>query len=153
MFPCLSAVFPSTELPEERYRKARSKLDTVHYAAETGDIAALDQFVREGVRNGNPESVTLQTREDILGMFPLHIACEMGQRAVVAVGADSRVDGDVYHNVYQPVELDFKKILNLVYGLAAVAYTVSRGLYSWCCQIYQASHTITNQSLQRHTKL
>jgi hypothetical protein len=36
--------------------------------------------------NGTPESVSLQTREDVLGMMPLHVACEYGNLDVVEVG-------------------------------------------------------------------
>jgi hypothetical protein len=36
----------SVEVPRP---KTRSKPDTVHYAAETGDIKQLEHFVREGM--------------------------------------------------------------------------------------------------------
>ncbi len=65
--------------------KSRSKPNTVHYATELGDITQLQHFVKEGLVMGNPESVTLQAREDVLGMMPIHIACENGQLEVVEV--------------------------------------------------------------------
>ncbi len=70
----------------EQRTKTRSKANTVHYAAETGDIKLLEHFVREGMASGNPESVTLQQREDVLGMMPLHIAAENGEVEAVEVG-------------------------------------------------------------------
>ncbi|GIL57182.1 hypothetical protein Vafri_12485 [Volvox africanus] len=78
--------------------KTRSKPNTVHYAAETGDIKLLEHFVREGMAIGNPESVTLQSREDVLGMMPLHVACENGELEVVEFLVKKRVDVDAGDN-------------------------------------------------------
>ncbi|KXZ49110.1 hypothetical protein GPECTOR_23g40 [Gonium pectorale] len=78
--------------------KTRSKPNTVHYAAETGDIKLLEHFVREGMAVGNPESVTLQSREDVLGMMPLHVACENGELEVVEFLVKKRVDVDAGDN-------------------------------------------------------
>ncbi|PNH01094.1 Ankyrin repeat, PH and SEC7 domain containing protein secG [Tetrabaena socialis] len=74
--------------------RTRSKPNTVHYAAETGDIKLLEHFVREGMAQGNPESVTLQAREDVLGMMPLHVACENGELEAVEFLVKKRVDVD-----------------------------------------------------------
>jgi hypothetical protein len=47
--------------------KSRSKAGTVHHAAEHSDLPALSAFITEGLGNGNPESVTLQQREEVSG--------------------------------------------------------------------------------------
>ncbi|KAG2492280.1 hypothetical protein HYH03_009520 [Edaphochlamys debaryana] len=78
----------------ESRAKTRSKPNTVHFAAETGDIKLLEHFVREGMAIGNPESVTLQAREDVLGMMPLHVACENGETEAVEFLVKRRVDVD-----------------------------------------------------------
>ncbi|GFR44226.1 hypothetical protein Agub_g5416 [Astrephomene gubernaculifera] len=82
----------------ESRAKTRSKPNTVHYAAETGDIKLLQHFVKEGMALGNPESVTLQQREDVLGMMPLHVACENGEHEVVEFLVKKRVDVDAGDN-------------------------------------------------------
>lgn len=51
---------------------------------------------------GNPESVTLQSREDVLGMMPLHVACENGELEVVEVGPTKHKpcrDIPIWHSV------------------------------------------------------
>lgn len=65
--------------------KIETAPDTVHHAAKTGDLTKLEQHVQNGIHQGNPESVTLQQRENLLGMMPLHIACEHGQLETVEV--------------------------------------------------------------------
>ena len=66
------------------------KAATVHHAAQKGDLKQLDKHVTEGIHQGNPESVTLQQRESLLGMMPLHIACEHGQLEAVEVRVRGR---------------------------------------------------------------
>jgi len=68
--------------------------DTLHAAAAKGDTAALDGYVTAGIRMGTPESVTLQKRENILGMMPLHVAVESGQLETVEYLLKRRVDID-----------------------------------------------------------
>lgn len=69
----------------EQRARCRSKPNTAHYAAEVGDTKMLQHFVHEGMALGHPESVTLQAREDVLGMMPIHVACENGQLEAVEV--------------------------------------------------------------------
>ena len=71
---------------QHAYNKLLAKPNTVHAAAEEGDIKLLSRLLLEGLHSGNPESVTLQQREDVLGMMPIHIACERGQLDTVKVG-------------------------------------------------------------------
>jgi hypothetical protein len=73
-----------TEARYEQY-KARSRPNTVHWAAELGDLRKLDEYVQAGMEHDTPESVTLQQREEVLGMMPLHIACEKGKLEIVEV--------------------------------------------------------------------
>lgn len=67
---------------------------SIHSAAELGDVERIEQLVREGVVKGYPEHVTLQSREDLMGMLPLHAAAEKGQVAVVKFLLDRGVDVD-----------------------------------------------------------
>jgi hypothetical protein len=46
----------SLEAREALKGKARSKENTIHHAAEVGNIKALDHFVKEGMAFGHPES-------------------------------------------------------------------------------------------------
>lgn len=45
----------------------------------------MEALIKDGIARGYPESVTLQGREDQLGMLPIHLACEHGRLAVVEV--------------------------------------------------------------------
>mmetsp|Transcript_13664 Transcript_13664/g.29319 ORF Transcript_13664/g.29319 Transcript_13664/m.29319 type:complete len:342 (+) Transcript_13664:166-1191(+) len=83
-------------MSHDRYEqyKTRSKPDSLHQAAELGDLKVLQDHVKLGIHQGNPESVTLQEREDVLGMMPMHVACENGQLDVVEYLIKRRVDVD-----------------------------------------------------------
>lgn len=47
--------------------KARSKPNSVHHAAETGDIKALEHFIKEGIVKGNPESESYVNVSAVVG--------------------------------------------------------------------------------------
>lgn len=57
--------------PEQQGRwelyKVTHAPDTIHNAAEKGEMNKLDEYIQAGVRVGIPESVTLQQREAIMG--------------------------------------------------------------------------------------
>ncbi|KAL6758851.1 ankyrin repeat-containing domain protein [Haematococcus lacustris] len=67
---------------------------TVHHAAECGDVEAVQRHVQQGASQGYPASVVLQSREDVLGMLPLHIAAERGHLELLKYLLANQVDID-----------------------------------------------------------
>ncbi|KAJ9516149.1 hypothetical protein QJQ45_024574 [Haematococcus lacustris] len=67
---------------------------TVHHAAECGDVEAIQRYVQQGASQGYPASVVLQSREDVLGMLPLHIAAERGHLELLKYLLANQVDID-----------------------------------------------------------
>ena len=68
-----------------RYHEHRPQRETVHFAAEEGDIPRIKALVEAGILKGNSESVTLHLRELVLGMMPLHYAADHGRLETVEV--------------------------------------------------------------------
>ena len=64
----------------------RSLPNTVHHAAEIGDLKQLEQLVQRGIALGTYASVTLQQQESLMLLMPVHLAAETGQTAVIEVG-------------------------------------------------------------------
>lgn len=81
---------------ESQAKRERSQnvSDSIWKFAEVGDIKGLNKFVEIGVQKGYPESVTLMEKETVLGMMPLHVAAEHGQKEVVEWLISKRVDSN-----------------------------------------------------------
>ena len=63
--------------------EAAAEAESAVHAAGRGDLLALEEFIKAGLRRGYPAHVTLQTRDALLGTMPLHAAAEFGQLAIV----------------------------------------------------------------------
>eukprot|EP00955_Chlamydomonas_euryale_P116027 366391-Chlamydomonas_euryale.AAC.36 len=72
----------SNDRPEFRPDKSRSKPGTAHHAAETGNLRELQRIADNA---HVAEVVVLQQHEGSMGMTPLLVAVEYGQREVVQV--------------------------------------------------------------------
>eukprot|EP00798_Chlamydomonas_sp_ICE-L_P022327 gene22327-29403_t len=65
------------EGPGNRYNaknRPRSKPNSLHFAVEMADMPKIEAFVKKGLVEGHAESVTLQEKEEVLGLMPIHIA-------------------------------------------------------------------------------
>lgn len=56
-------------------------------AARHGDMGAIEDCIREGLRRGYPAHVVLAAREPLLNQSPLHFAAEGGHLDMCKVGA------------------------------------------------------------------
>lgn len=73
----------SLERPPFRPERCRSVPKTAHHAAETGNVKELTKTLGS---SSQPEASVLQHHEGSMGMTPLHVAAEFGQREIVQVG-------------------------------------------------------------------
>jgi len=75
--------------------------DSIHHCAENGDVEGIERLVARGAVQGYPASVVLQSREDLLGLMPIHVAAENGRLETVEVGRGDAGSHDPYE--YQSI--------------------------------------------------
>eukprot|EP00798_Chlamydomonas_sp_ICE-L_P003962 gene3962-14042_t len=93
----MSDGYGSTRYHIEYRDRPKSLPESVHLAAETANFKHLDKFVKQGLAEGHAESVTLQGREEVLGLMPVHVAAESGRVEVVEYLKKKHVDlGDKF---------------------------------------------------------
>lgn len=67
------------------FSRTLSSANTLHEAAEVGNIDKLQQFVDAGKEMGYPARETLRKRDDLVGATCLHYAAEHGRTACAKV--------------------------------------------------------------------
>ena len=82
------------------FSRSMSVSNTLHEAAELGNIDRLQQFVDAGKEMGYPARETLRKRDDLVGATCLHYAAEHGrtQCAKVTTGILTPLSGSLLQN-------------------------------------------------------
>lgn len=69
------------------FSRSLSSANTLHEAAELGNVDKLQQFVDAGKEMGYPARETLRKRDALVGATCLHYAAEHGRTECAKVGA------------------------------------------------------------------